>query len=186
MLSSSLHKCLLALATLPACLAATNPLHCPPLGAVLPAPHSPSTNDKVKQAVQGLDQAMGKLTASLNFSAMSISVKSVHEKAKLFSKSYTPPTVDARSATKIDSDTVFRVGSVSKLFTMLGVLKLPGIDLNDPVTKFMPELKEVQQMAEADGLSQFTWDDVTLGALASHLSGMGSDCTLDLELSFSH
>lgn len=59
-------------------------------------------------------------------------------------------------------DTSFRIGSVTKTFTMLAVmLSSPGIKLLDSITEYIPELnKEV-------------YEDVTIAALASHTSGLG-------------
>jgi CubicO group peptidase (beta-lactamase class C family) len=58
--------------------------------------------------------------------------------------------------------TKFRVGSVTKTFTMLAVLlSADKMSMDDPITKFIPDLNE-----EAYG-------KVTIGALASHTSGLG-------------
>jgi hypothetical protein len=117
------------------------------------------------------------VTSSLKYSALSLGIKSVHEDQPLYTKFYTPPTADPRSTVAVDAHTVFRVGSISKIFTVLAVLKLPGVSLDDPVTKYVPELRDLT--TNAPDLSAFpvtTWDDITLGALASHLSGIGVDC----------
>jgi CubicO group peptidase (beta-lactamase class C family) len=59
-------------------------------------------------------------------------------------------------------DTSLRVGSVTKTFTVLAILRSADkIKLSDPVTKFIPEL------------SKEVYEDVTIGALASHTSGLG-------------
>ena len=59
-------------------------------------------------------------------------------------------------------ETKFRVGSVTKTFTMLAVLlSADKISMDDPITKFIPDL------------NQEAYGTVTIGALASHTSGLG-------------
>jgi CubicO group peptidase (beta-lactamase class C family) len=59
-------------------------------------------------------------------------------------------------------ETKFRVGSVTKTFTMLAVLlSADKMSMDDPITKFIPEL------------NQEAYGKVTIGALASHTSGLG-------------
>jgi CubicO group peptidase (beta-lactamase class C family) len=52
------------------------------------------------------------------------------------------------------------------VFTDLLLLK-SGLNMDDPVTKYLPEL---------EGESVIQWEDVTLGALGDHLSGMPVTC----------
>lgn len=60
---------------------------------------------------------------------------------------------------------------------MLAVLKLPGVSLDDRVTKYVPELRDMAvNTPDLDSFPVPAWDDVTLGALASHLGGIGVDC----------
>lgn len=107
---------------------------------------------------------------------MSISVRSIHEGDKLLDMHYTPPTHDANSTTIVNADTVYRVGSISKIFTILGILH-EGIGMDDPITKYLPELGNLKA---ADGINNditaVSWDGITIGALASHMSGIGLDC----------
>ena len=44
------------------------------------------------------------------------------------------------SSTAVSSDTIFRIASISKTFTFYSLLLTEGVSLNDPVTKFLPEL----------------------------------------------
>src|SRR5262249_29557370 len=66
---------------------------------------------------------------------------------------------------KANADTVYRVGSVSKLFTDLAVMKLVEdgkIDLDAPLTKYIPGWK----MADERG------SKITLRQLMSHRAGL--------------
>lgn len=87
--------------------------------------------------------------------------------------------ISAGSASKITSDTVYRIGSVSKLFTVYALLLNNGTShWNRPVTDFIPELKYAAQhhAHDSSAIDWVQWDQVTIGALASQLSGMGRDC----------
>lgn len=59
-------------------------------------------------------------------------------------------------------DTILRIGSVTKTFTILAILlSADRVRLTDSITKFVP------------GLNKDAYEDVTLSALASHTSGLG-------------
>lgn len=147
--------------------------HCPPLGPVLPQPTSPSTNPSLQAAITALNHYFtSTLTPTLPETALSISIQSLHESQKLVDLHYTPPNTTSRA---IDADTVYRVGSVSKVLTVLALLQA-GIVMDDFVVHYLPELAG---LGSADGvndaISSVSWDDITIGALASHMSGLGLD-----------
>ncbi|CAM1510986.1 Fc.00g084990.m01.CDS01 [Cosmosporella sp. VM-42] len=156
--------------------------HCPPLGAVLPAPTSPSSHSTVKSAIKDAKNILHNITATFNSSGVAIGVKSIHESDLLFEYAYTPPNVDPRGVKKIDSDTVFRIASLSKVFPVLALLKLHGVSLDDSVTDYLPELRKLNEQARAkNSIWTVDWDDITLGALASHLGGMAADLFTDVQ-----
>lgn len=141
--------------------------HCPPLGAVLPAPNSPSACAAVQAAIYDFENDFNKLTSGFGGSAVSVSVRSIHERGSLFDLHYTPSTRDPSSTNAVDANTVYRIASISKVFTVLGILR-EGIGMDDPVTKYLPDLSNLN--------AAVSWDDVTIGALASQMSGIGLDC----------
>ncbi|KAK4160896.1 beta-lactamase/transpeptidase-like protein [Cladorrhinum sp. PSN259] len=154
--------------------------HCPPLGPVLPPPLSPSTNPAVAASVAAFQQLMDGFTAQYNQSAVAIGLKSIHEDKYLVEYAFTPPIRDSRGSQQVDSNTVFRIASVSKIFPVLAILKLHNVSLDDPVTKYVPELLALSKQArENSAIWAVAWDEVTLGALASHLAGIGVDMTPD-------
>ncbi|RKL44965.1 hypothetical protein BFJ72_g3615 [Fusarium proliferatum] len=152
---------------------------CPPLGAVFPAPQSPSQSSIVKKATSllkaGLDAQIG---AQFNTSALSIGVKSLHEDDPLFTYQWTPPN-PGEGTDKVDEDTVFRIASGSKLFTALAAHISDKIDLEASVLKYLPELNKT---AGDDDIFSLKWEDITVGSLASHLSGVGVDMAQDLAI----
>ncbi|KAF3932926.1 Beta-lactamase [Dactylellina cionopaga] len=72
----------------------------------------------------------------------------------------------------IGDKTIFRVGSVSKLFTTYAVLvRAGGLEVFDhPITRYLPELAGNPR---DDPLKKIIWEDVTVGTVASHMAGTG-------------
>ncbi|KAF9882502.1 beta-lactamase [Colletotrichum karsti] len=71
----------------------------------------------------------------------------------------------------LDDETVQRTGSVSKLFTAYALIAAAGIEVfSHPVTRYIPELLG---NSSGDPLSNVRWEDITVGALASHQAGSG-------------
>ncbi|KAF7562637.1 hypothetical protein G7046_g1473 [Stylonectria norvegica] len=156
--------------------------HCPPLGPVLPAPTAPGSHEAVQSAAVDLKSIIDNITASFNGSALAVGVKSTHESEALFDYAYTPPNVDPRGVQKVDSNTVFRLASLSKVFPVLVLLKLHGVSLDDSITDYLPELYELNEQARAqNAIWTVKWDDITLGALASHLGGIAADLFTDVQ-----
>lgn len=146
---------------------------CPPLGAVLPAPKAPSGSQAVKTAIEKLRASLDSDFASkLNASGISIGVKSIHEDAPLFSYHFTPPVMSGIGTKAIDDHTIYRVGSLSKLMPVLAVLQSNSINMEDSVLKYIPELKKLKSSDHINGIA---WEDVTVGSLANHLSGLSTD-----------
>jgi CubicO group peptidase (beta-lactamase class C family) len=78
----------------------------------------------------------------------------------------------------VDSNTVFRIGSLTKLITIYTYLIEAGdTSFNDPVAKYVPELQEAAQTinATADSLDNVAWGEITVAELASHLADIGRD-----------
>jgi CubicO group peptidase (beta-lactamase class C family) len=63
----------------------------------------------------------------------------------------------------VNDDTQPLIGPISKLITDLLVFRT-GIDLDTPITLCLPTL--------ANGTSLIKWENITLAALANHLSGI--------------
>lgn len=161
--------------------------HCPPLGPVLPAPIHPSDDPAVQSAITAFKALMEEnvKTAVLNTSAIAIGVKSIHEDDLLLEWAFTPPEEfrDPRGVQEVNSDTVFRLASLSKLFPVLGVLLQKGVSIEDPVTKYVPELRELNKQArEQSAVWTCAWDSITLGALMGHLGGIAVDSTYPMRL----
>lgn len=170
-LSSTAAWALALLATVP--LAATSA--CPPLGPVLPAPKFPSKSCDVQKATSLLRSSLqSSFEAQMKASAISVGVKSIHEDAALFNYHFTPPKMSGQGTNLVDEDTMYRVGSVSKLFPILMLLQSGKVSMDDSIVKYIPGLTAIQ----GTGVNRVSWEDITIGALASHLSGLGTDSML--------
>jgi len=90
-------------------------------------------------------------------------------KELIWSKSY--GDADMEKKTAADTDTVYRIGSITKMFTALMLEQLAEagkVHLSDPVEKYFPEIKTVQgRFPDAA--------PITLIQLATHTSGLGRE-----------
>jgi CubicO group peptidase (beta-lactamase class C family) len=87
---------------------------------------------------------------------------------KLYSSTY--GSVDYEKTRDIDSTTYFRMGSVSKILTAAGILKLVEqgkINLNDPLRKYLPWFK-------VKGFEKLS-DKITIKHLLAHTSGISRE-----------
>ncbi|KAL1987291.1 hypothetical protein VTN96DRAFT_4319 [Rasamsonia emersonii] len=148
--------------------------HCPPLGPVLPAPAQPLQNEAVQTAVAAISAAFHNLTAGLNDTAISVGVASIHEDAPLLDLHWTPPQRSPNGTGNVDRNTVYRVGSISKVYTVLALQLLADrVQWTAPVTTYVPQLRQLSG-------SQVDWDEVTVEALASHLAGVPANFGFDV------
>jgi CubicO group peptidase (beta-lactamase class C family) len=99
----------------------------------------------------------------------SVTIGIVSGKQLVWSKSY--GDADREKKIPADVDTVYRIGSITKMFTALMLEQLVDagkVHLSDPVEKYFPEIKQVKG----------TFPDappITLMQLATHTSGLGRE-----------
>jgi CubicO group peptidase (beta-lactamase class C family) len=168
---------------------------CPILGPSFPRPASLNSDPAFRNAIQRLDDQLDAAistgsvrdgTVSFNSSTFSIGVWSISDPELVFQRHHTDPSVANSSVgvRKVDADTVYRIGSNGKLLSVLTFLAQVGDKrLGDAVTDYIPELRAGNDSAgDAQGedipIPPTQWEDVTLGDVASQLSGLPRDCTL--------
>jgi CubicO group peptidase (beta-lactamase class C family) len=99
----------------------------------------------------------------------SVTAGVVDGKELIWSKSY--GDADMEKKIPADKDTVYRIGSITKMFTALMLEQLVEagkVHLSDPVEKYFPEIKSVQgRFPDAP--------PITLIQLATHTSGLGRE-----------
>ncbi|KAI0380369.1 beta-lactamase/transpeptidase-like protein [Hypomontagnella monticulosa] len=157
---------------------------CPLDGPVFPKPLRPSQNEAVKSAIDTLKNTFLNITGGAQNYSISIQVFSAHESEPLFALSHTAPKLATQNTTgvkTVDENTVFRLGSLTKIYTIYSFLINAGDKLwNEPITKYVPELQALAN--RSDPVNYVAWDDLTLGGLASQLTGIPREYALLGEL----
>jgi hypothetical protein len=154
---------------------------CPLLGKAYPPSIEPSSTTAIKDAQRSFASLLeaSLKTGMTDFGPLdsknttfSISVFTSHERKALFEYHHLPSPA-ATTSGKLDGDTLYRIGSVAKVHAVYTILSKLGNEYWDkPIVKFVPELAN----AEKTSPSNVKWAEVTLGSLASHLSGVTRDC----------
>jgi hypothetical protein len=158
------------------------------LGPVFPPPQMLKTSQTFSSMVSHLSAQLkdnlatgstpfGNFTP--NASSASISILSTSQETPLFSFHFTSSALNssAGGTTNVTGDSIFRIGSISKLFTVYTFLLNGGIaHWNRPVTDYVPELREDARTHGNAEVDHVAWEEVTLGSLASSMSGVGRDC----------
>ncbi|KAK7988481.1 Pirin-like protein [Apiospora arundinis] len=156
--------------------------NCPIWGAEFPKPQHLADNAIWKAA-------MANLTAT--FDAVDKTAANYSYTVQLFSTNPGPPILFERFTTaqnlpsnttgvkKVDANTVFRLGSVTKIFTVLAYLAETGDKyFNHPITEFIPELQDIVNRrgnGPVDEVRTVKWEDITVEALLSQMSGIERD-----------
>jgi len=164
--------------------------NCPIQGQEFPEPRNLAEHPIWKEALANLtavydwhDRDEDGATGATNFS-YSIQVFSSNPGQDiLFERYHTAPnlpTLNSTGVTEVDSRTVYRLGSITKVYTVLAWLVAAGDSrLNDPVAKYLPEIAayiEENGDREDDGVYKVDWEDITIGALMGQQSGIQRDC----------
>jgi CubicO group peptidase (beta-lactamase class C family) len=124
---------------------------CPLLGPVFPAPSHPSSSSPIrtaaKSAIDAIQAALVNATVygqlDSTTTSFSIDVYSSHENGSIFTHHHSAPALahPTEGVAKVDSNTIYRIGSISKLLTMYTYLAAADdVSFNEPVTKYIPEL----------------------------------------------
>lgn len=159
--------------------------NCPIFGAEFPAPKRLIEHPRWQQALVNLTNAFDTLDANVTGDDLSYSVQifSTDYGGKILADRYrTAATLDPQTegVKEVGPDTVYRIGSVSKIFTVLAFLAEVGdTHWNSPITAFVPELARYSaQIATQpiDNVRRTDWEDITIGALVAQVSGVGRDC----------
>ncbi|KAK2878142.1 hypothetical protein FQN49_001117 [Arthroderma sp. PD_2] len=176
---------------------------CSLIGPSVPIPKAVSSTSAFQDALVSIKKAIadaissgstpyGGLDLDANSTSFSLDIFSIHEEETLFTYHYDAPGLAGSTdgVKKVDSDSIYRIGSISKLLTIYTFLATVGdASFNEPITKYILELAEyAAQQAEYDHTEFMDWDSITIGFLASQLGGIprevaGSPRTDELLLS---
>lgn len=152
---------------------------CPLWGPIYPAPTNVLGSTIVTKAIDNLKES---LDAALNTGTLGAANASFHLEVfstdqLLLNYSYAAPQIkDSLTAGVLTRDTIFRIGSVSKLLVVYTLLAATGMEyINDPVTKWVPELAAAP-VPDDGAIDAVRWQDITIWALAGHQAGLLKDC----------
>jgi hypothetical protein len=163
---------------------------CPILGPRFPLPSGLATDEVVLEGLKNLTATFDEIIASgdsshgpiaSNTTSFSISVFSATDllntsRPYFYQYHHTAPGLGEASGcdATASAESIYRVGSLTQVFTAWLFLKEAGeAALLAPVTKYIHELA-ADRPATGSKL-QVPWDDITLGDLAAHLSGISRD-----------
>jgi CubicO group peptidase (beta-lactamase class C family) len=164
--------------------------NCPLIGPDFPAPQNLSSSGTFQAAITDLVHLINIATSTSNTSygpyydglntSVSLEFFSIHETAPLITHHFTAPKLAAAQygVKSVNSSTIYRLGSITKLFSVYTFLASAGdLKFNEPVTKYVPELLEAAKVMNAteNSLDHVSWEDVTLGDLASQMADIGRD-----------
>ena len=154
----------------------------PLTGADLPAPKHLSKSSTFMAAItqleEAIEQAMNASSTGQKFASnasFAVDVFSIYEDQPYLKKFYSGFQNASEGTSSIDDDTIFRLGSISKLYTIYLSLIADGEShWNNPITNYIPELAAYMNL-HSSGQTTWNFTAMTLGDLAGQTSGLPRD-----------
>jgi CubicO group peptidase (beta-lactamase class C family) len=140
-----------------------------------PLPDLDPEDAVLKHAFATIDRDLGVVVAAPEFASTSFSVEITSGKESLWAKHHTARERNASrpDIPEVNGDALYRIASITKTFTVLGILyqhQAGNLSLDDSINKYIKELQNDQE-------GTIPWKDITLRSLASQLSGIPRECT---------
>ncbi|KAH6855461.1 beta-lactamase/transpeptidase-like protein [Chaetomium sp. MPI-CAGE-AT-0009] len=166
--------------------------NCPLLGPAYPAVTDLASSPALNVTKAAFDEALAQALSSGQFdnstTSFSIQVFTTHDNKPLYEYYHTASSANGSlsGTRKVGPGTLYRIGSISKLVTVYAILsKLSDRYWNEPVTNYVPELAAASHQLIGNAVNDVQWSEVTLGALASQMGGIGRDYSFgDLSATF--
>ncbi|CAI6332151.1 unnamed protein product [Periconia digitata] len=154
---------------------------CPIYGPAFPPPKNPGSSKAFPAALEKLTTSIDEGRRDPNSELTEAHTVSV----QLFSASSNEPlyalhregtTLNTTAGVaKVDSDSIWRIASISKMISVYLTLKEVGDGYWDtPVAEVLPELRGNAKWKD-NQVDFVNWESVTLGTLADHTSGIAKD-----------
>jgi len=163
--------------------------NCPLYGPIFPKPQNLSSSTTIQTAIQNLtavfaardaDNSTGGFTNSYSVQVFSTSDTGTTPLFQHYHTAQNLASFNSTGVTQVDADSVYRIGSLTKIFTVYTFLAEAGdIHFNSPVTDYVPELAALVKNTSANAIKRVGWEDITIGELASHMAGIASDSMED-------
>lgn len=137
-----------------------------------PAFPPPTYNDaeELQDAFRTIKTSISDVLEDAKFNSSSFSIEVTSSQTTVWSLHHTAKEKnETRPGTSVvNGDSVYRIASITKTFTVLGILQQDAagnLSLDDTIDKYLPELQKKQE-------GSIPWKDITLRSLASQLSGI--------------
>ncbi|KAL2398027.1 putative hydrolase M10 [Exophiala dermatitidis] len=151
-----------------------------------PAPDYSQPIPELQKAFRQIEASITSLINSPNhpeFNSSSYSIEVTSAQKTLWTTFHTAVDKDPErpGADTVDGSSVYRIASITKTFTVLGILQqqaLGNLHLDNPVVKYIPELAATTPTTPGNQNAktpQIQWENITLHSLASQLSGIPRD-----------
>jgi CubicO group peptidase (beta-lactamase class C family) len=139
-----------------------------------PLPEFDPEDVLLKNAFASIEVALNLAVAAPEFDATSFSIEVTSSKESLWSQHHTARerNVSRPDIPEVNGDAVYRIASITKAFTVLGILyqhAAGNLSLDDTIDNYIQELNEEQK-------GTMPWKDITLRSVASQLSGLPREC----------
>ncbi|GAB1312351.1 hypothetical protein MFIFM68171_02561 [Madurella fahalii] len=155
--------------------------NCPILGPAYPAVTNPASSPALNVAKDAFDEALAQALSSGQFDnsttsfAIQVFSPQVDEPIYEYYHTTAPNANGSLSGSPVGPGTLYRIGSIAKLVSVYAILsKLSDRYWNEPVTNYVPELAAAGRQP-GNAVDDVQWSEVTLGALASQMGGIGRD-----------
>ena len=151
---------------------------CPLEGPVFPKPLQLADSNAIKKAISNLTETFNGITNGAQNYSFALQVFSAHDPDPIFSVLHTAPklaTLNTTGVKTVDENTVFRLGSLTKIYSIYLFLINAGDKVwNEPITNYVPELRSLAN--DSDPVTKTAWEKVTIGGLATQMTGIPRDC----------
>lgn len=152
---------------------------CPLLGQEYPSPIQIKDEATLQAAGRSLDATLNEKVKKAPYkeTTFSLGMFSTSDDGLVYQYHHTSNAVANSSygTNNVDANSVYRIGSVSKLLTMYTWLIQDGDRrFNHPVADYLPQLLKYS----ADSWNSVTpdWEEITIGDLAGQMAGLARDC----------
>lgn len=148
-----------------------------------PPPDYDSHDSVLQHAFAEINTALTIAVAAPEYAASSYSIEVTSQKETLWSTHHTARerNISRPDIPEVNGDALYRIASITKAFTVLGILyqhDAGNLSLDATVNTYLEELGE-----KSDG--GIPWKDITIRSLASQLSGIPRECTKGMKGGFS-
>lgn len=152
---------------------------CPLLGQPYPPPKSIASEPRWAKAAKSLDATLDQKVATAPYkgTTFSVGIFSASDDEAFYQYHHTSAAVanSTYGTNKVDGDSIYRIGSISKLLTVYMFLISEGdLKWSDPVAKHLPQLLKYKSESWNDITPD--WNSITVGDLAGQMAGLARDC----------